>query len=243
MTWLLRICFSVLSFAGLAAPLTPDHSVRGSIVLVESRDPMVRKHKDYSGVVVWLEPLNGSAAPAVAAKPALMIQKDKTFRPHVLAIPVGSSVSFPNLDPVFHSAFSNFNGQIFDVGLYKPGSSRTVAFRREGIVRVFCNIHPQMSAVIVVLGTPYFAVSDKSGAFEIDGVPTGNYQLHVFHERAAPEALDTLARQITVETARLELPPLTISESGYLPEPHKNKYDKDYPPVIEDQPAYSGARQ
>jgi hypothetical protein len=90
-----------------------------------------------------------------------MIQKNKMFTPHVLAVPLSGSVSFPNLDPIFHNAFSNFNGQIFDVGLYKPGSSRTVVFKRAGIVRVFCNIHPQMSAVIAVLDTPYFAVSNK----------------------------------------------------------------------------------
>jgi hypothetical protein len=169
-----------------------------------------------------------------------MHQKNKTFSPHVLAIEVGGSVRFPNEDPIFHNAFSNFNGQIFDVGLYKPGSSRAVPFRSQGIVRVFCNIHPQMSAVIAVLPTPYFAVSDRSGAFEIDNVPAGDYEVHVFHERASPETLDKLVRRISVETARLELPPLTISESGYLPAPHLNKYDKQYPPVI-DQPAYPGA--
>jgi plastocyanin len=240
MTWVLRIFFNTLAFAVLALPATPI-TVRGSVELVASRDPMVRKHKDYSGVVVWLQPLSGPLPPAVPSRPAVMIQKNKTFTPHVLAIPVGGSVSFPNLDPIFHNAFSNFNGQIFDVGLYKPGSSRTVPFMREGIVRVFCDIHPQMSAVIAVLATPYFAVSDKSGSFEIMNVLPGDYRLHVFHERAAPETLDTLEHKITVETALLVLPPLTISESGYLPAPHKNKYGKDYPPVIEVQPAYPGA--
>ena len=170
-----------------------------------------------------------------------MIQKNKMFTPHVLAIPVGASVSFPNFDPIFHNAFSNFNGQIFDVGLYKPGSSRTVAFKREGVVRVFCNIHPQMSAVIVVLKTPYFAVSDKNGAFEISGVPSGEYHLRVFHERAARETLDALARNITVDSEPIDLRALAISESGYLQVPHTNKYGKDYPPVIEDHPAYPGA--
>ena len=242
MTWLWRTFFSALGIAGLAAP-APATTVRGSVELVASRDPMVRRHKDYSGVVVWLEPLGGAVAPAAQSRPAVMIQKNKSFTPHVLAIPVGGSVSFPNLDPIFHNAFSNFNGQIFDVGLYKPGSSRTVVFRREGIVRVFCNIHPQMSAVIAVLGTPYFAVSDKAGAFEIPNVPPGDYQFHVYHERAAPETLDMLARKITVETAQLDLPALSISESGYLSGPHKNKYGKDYPPVIEAEPAYAGAKR
>jgi len=242
MTWVWRTCFSALAVAALAHAATPT-TVRGSVELVASRDPMVRKHKDYSGVVVWLEPLGRPAPPALPARPAVMLQKNKMFIPHVLAIEVGSSVSFPNLDPIFHNAFSNFNGQIFDVGLYKPGTSRTVPFRSEGIVRVFCNIHPQMSAVIAVLPTPYFAVSDKSGAFEIANVPPGEYQFRVFHERAAPETLDKLIRKITVESARLELPPLTISESGYLPAPHMNKYGKDYPAVIEDQAAYPGANK
>jgi plastocyanin len=242
MTWALRTCFSALAFAALAQPATPT-TVRGSVELIDSRDPMVRKHKDYSGVVVWLEPVGRSVPPAQPSQPAVMLQKSKMFTPHVLAIEVGGSVRFPNLDPIFHNAFSNFNGQIFDVGLYKPGSSRTVPFRSDGIVRVFCNIHPQMSAVIAVLPTPYFAVSDKSGVFEISNVPPGDYAFHVFHERASPETLDKLARKVTVETARLELPRLTISESGYLPAPHLNKYGKEYPPVVEQQPAYPGANK
>lgn len=242
MTWALRICFSGLAFAAMAQPATPT-TVRGSVELVASRDPMVRKHKDYSGVVVWLEPVAHAALRAAPSRPAVMVQKNKMFNPHVLAIEVGGQVSFPNEDPIFHNAFSNFNGQIFDVGLYKPGSSRTVSFERVGVVRVFCNIHPQMSAVIAVLPTPYFAVSDKNGAFEISNVPPGDYEFHVFHERAAPETLDRLVKKITVETARLELPPVTISESGYLPAPHLNKYGKEYPPVIDGQPAYGGGNK
>jgi plastocyanin len=200
MTSALRICFSALVLLGLAASATLATSVRGSVELVATRDPMVRKHKDYSGVVVWLEPLVNSVSPAMPSRPAQMIQKNKMFTPHVLAVPLGGTVSFPNLDPIFHNAFSNFNGQLFDVGLYKPGSSRTVVFRRAGIVRVFCNIHPQMSAVIAVLDTPYFAVSNKAGAFEIVNVPPGEYQLHVFHERAAEETLDSLTRKCRTRT-------------------------------------------
>jgi hypothetical protein len=235
MTLALRTCFSALAVVFAVLPVTAT-TVRGSVALVS-------KHKDYSGVVVWLEPLNGPVEPPPPSRPAQMLQKDKTFQPHVLAIPVGGRVSFPNLDPIFHNAFSNFNGQIFDVGLYKPGQSRTVAFKRPGIVRVFCNIHPQMSAVIAVMDTPYFAVSDKTGFFKIENVPPGDYQLHVFHERASAETLDSLTRKIVVEIAALELAPIQISESGYLPVEHKNKYDKDYPPVMEDQPAYPGAKR
>jgi hypothetical protein len=242
MTSALRIYFSVLAALSVVLPVAAT-TVRGSVALVASRDPMVRKHKDYSGVVVWLEPMKGAVDLPLQPRLAQMIQKNKTFTPHVLAIPVGGRVSFPNLDPIFHNAFSNFNGQTFDVGLYKPGQSRTVAFGRPGIVRVFCNIHPQMSAIIAVLDTPYFAVSDKAGVFTIENVPPGEYQFRLFHERASEEVLDSLAHRITIETAALQLPLLEISESGYLPLEHKNKYGKDYPPVIEEQPAYPGAKR
>jgi plastocyanin len=251
MTSALRIFSKMTACAGVTALAialglpAAAATVSGSIELMNSQDPLVRKHKDYSGVVVWLEPLNGTALRVALAepRPAQMIQKNKRFTPHVLAIPVGSAVSFPNFDPIFHNAFSNFNGQIFDVGLYKPGSSRTVEFKREGIVRVFCNIHPQMSAVIVVLKTAYFAVSDKAGAFQIQNVPSGQYEFHVFHERATPETLHALDRKLTVENAALEVPSAAISESGYLQVAHKNKFGKDYPPVAEEQPVYTGARK
>jgi hypothetical protein len=168
-----------------------------------------------------------------------MRQQNKRFLPHVLAVPVGASVDFPNFDPIFHSAFSNYSGQTFDVGLYKPGTSKTVQFTRPGIVRVFCNIHPTMSAVIAVLNTPWFAVSGASGDYEIRGVPPGDYQLHVFHERAAEDTLNHLVRRITVAQASPQiLFPITISETGYIPAPHKDKYGKDYPPVIDADPAY-----
>lgn len=233
-----RICFSAL----FALPALAS-TVRGSILLAGSNDPAVRKHHDYSGVVVWLKPLNGTVVPAglVREHHAKMIQKDKKFIPHVLAIPVNSTVSFPNLDPIFHNAFSNFNGQIFDIGLYPPGRTRTQVFQREGIVRVFCNIHPQMSAVIVVLATPYFAITTATGAFEITNVAAGDYELHLFHERADPEQLQSLERKVKVDAVNLDLPVVSISESGFVQVPHKNKYGKDYAPVI-DQPGY-GAKQ
>jgi len=204
-------------------------TVVGRVGLVLSHDPNVRKHQDYSGVVIWLEPLNGTAALPVASRHAEMIQKDKTFTPHVLAITVGTIVDFPNYDPIFHNAFSNFDGQVFDIGLYPPGTSRSIAFRRAGVVRVFCNIHPTMSAVIVVLRSPYFAVSNKSGVIQIPDVPAGSYRLHVFHERATEQTLDELVRTVDVSADPVQLGPISVSESGYLQVPHKNKLGKEYP--------------
>jgi plastocyanin len=216
-------------------------TVSGRAELVSSHDPNVRQHTDYSGVVVWLEP--ASATPVIPASVgrAQMVQKNKTFTPHVLAIAVGTVVDFPNFDPIFHNAFSNYNGQIFDIGLYPPGTTKSLAFRREGVVRVFCNIHPSMSAVIVVLKSQYFATSAKNGAFEIAHVRAGSYRTHVFHERAAEQTLTALTRTIEVGDIPVELPAVQISESGYLELPHKNKFGKDYPPVT-DSGGYRGTK-
>ena len=238
MTWLWRIFFSSLWLLPVWCA-----SLSGTVVLADSRDSAVRRHKDFSGVVIWLEPPNGAAPPGGGPRRVVMKQQNKHFLPHVLAVPVGASVDFPNFDPIFHSAFSNYSGQTFDVGLYRPGSSKAVVFTRPGIVRVFCNIHPTMSAVIAVLNTPWFAVSRASGEFDIRGVPPGDYMLHVFHERAAEETLQALVRRIMVTQAfTATVSPITISETGYIPAPHKDKYGKDYPPVIDGNPSYGGAK-
>jgi len=201
-----------------------------------------KDRRSNAGVAVWLEPLDGTVVPAIRPGKATMVQQKKEFRPHVLAVPVGTVVDFPNFDPIFHNAFSNAAGQRFDVGLYAPGTSRQVAFRRPGIVRVFCNIHQSMSAVIVVQPTPYLAVSDEKGTFAFSGVAPGRYAVHAFYERATQSALDTLSRDITVGTGPTEVPTLTVSESGYLAVPHRNKYGRDYPPDTGDNPVYSGEK-
>src|SRR5579862_5247011 len=166
MTWPLRT-FSNLLVALAAATNLAAGSVSGRVELRDSQEAAVRKHMDFSGVVVWRDPVAGSIGPATPGATAKMIQKDKTFTPHVLAIRAGTSVDFPNFDPIFHNAFSNYNGKIFDVGLYQPGSSRRERFNSPGVVRVFCNIHANMSAVIVVLNTPYFEVTPKNGSFQL----------------------------------------------------------------------------
>src|SRR5258708_6263948 len=120
-------------------------SVSGKVQLRDSKDSTVSKKMDYSGVVVWLDPVNtpgnATASPVTADPRARMVQKGKTFTPHVLAVRAGTTVDFPNFDPIFHNAFSNYDGKVFDVGLYPPGYSRSVNFQRPGVVRVFCNIH------------------------------------------------------------------------------------------------------
>ena len=121
-------------------------TVTGNVLLISS-DGTPAKKPGNSGVVVWLEPLE--AAPPrspSSAQTVTMDQRNKTFMPHLLAVEVGTAVDFPNSDPIFHNAYSNYNGQVFDLHLYAPGTSRRVVFRRPGIVRMFCNIHEDMSA-------------------------------------------------------------------------------------------------
>jgi hypothetical protein len=206
-------------------------TVGGRVEIVSSQDPAVRKNADYSGVVVWLDPMPGAPPSVRLPNPgkAEMLQKGKHFLPHLLAISLGTVVNFPNYDPIFHNAFSNFDGEIFDVGLYPPGTTRAIEFKREGIVRVFCNIHPAMSAVIVVLKSPYFATSARNGEFSIANVAPGSYRLRVFHERATQQTLDALTRTVEVGRGNTDISKIDVSESGYLLLPHKNKYGKDYP--------------
>ena len=204
--WL--ICFSASLFPLCAA------AVSGRVELRDSRYAPVRNHHDYSGVVIALNPVE-SAVPPAADKHVVMLQKDKTFSPHVLAVQAGSLVEFPNADPIFHNAFSSYNGQVFDIGLYPPGTTRSVRFARPGVVRVFCNIHASMSALIVVVASPYFATTKQDGTFNIADVPPGQYDLTVFHERASERTLAELRRKITVGPDGASLPNMVISEAGY----------------------------
>jgi plastocyanin len=223
----------------LAPAILLAGNVSGEVELTNSKDAAVRKHRDYSGVVIWLEPVDRTPPTAIVRR-VEMLQKDKQFLPHVMAIPLGSTVDFPNLDPIFHNAFSNFSGGQFDVGLYPPKSSRSVTFKHPGIVRVFCNIHSTMSAVIAVLRTPWFAVSLPTGKYTIPNVPAGEYQLHLFHERALSENLQFLEHRINVPESGLVLPLISITETGFLPAPHMNKYGKEYPPTGNES-TYPGA--
>lgn len=225
MIWRWVICFSAI--AGNLAAAT----VSGQVELTNSLDRTVQKGKDYSGVVLWLEPADRSATPATAPRTVKMIQQDKHFVPHVVAIPVGGTVELPNNDPFYHNAFSNFSGEPFDIGLYAPGTARSHTFRHAGIVRVFCNIHSTMSAIIVVAPTLYYVVTPETGKFGIANVPPGDYQLRIFYERALPANLKFLEHRITVPEAGLALPLISISETGFVPEPHPDKHGKPYPPA------------
>lgn len=231
-------CFSLA--AALCLPVAAV-TISGSVLLRDSKLETVAKQKDYSGVIVSAQPVNPEPA-AQQPKRLTMLQKNKIFSPHLLPVMTGTTVDFPNADPIFHNAFSSYSGQIFDVGLYPPGSNRSVKFSRPGAVRVFCNIHPTMSAVILVLDTPYFAATAKDGTFELN-VPPGDYDVRVFHERATEQTLAGMLLRIVVGNEPVRLPTLAVSEAGYLMSPHKDKYGRTYQPAPDDQGIYPVLRK
>ncbi len=239
MTQLPPIFSNVCSILAITPLLLSASTVTGSIELAPASGHAQTHQENRSDVVIWLQPVHSPATRPAPAEHVQLVQKDKMFRPHVLPISVGSVVDFPNVDPIFHNAFSSFDGQLFDVGLYPPGTSRSVHFYRAGIVRVFCNIHPSMSAVILVLDTPFFSRANREGDYEISGVPPGTYEVHVFDERAtAPNS----AILLNVDEGKVEttIPPIHISEAGYVRPPHKNKFGMDYPPSSSELESYPG---
>jgi plastocyanin len=192
---------------------------------------------DYSNVAVWLTPADG-ADPAADSATARsnhqnfqIVQRNKTFEPHVLVVPVGSIVQFPNKDPFFHNVFSLFNGKRFDLGLYEGGASNSARFDHVGMSFLFCNIHPEMSAVVIVVDTRYFALSDREGRVSLANVPDGRYRMHVWYERSSAEELKKLESEIVVSDSTRALVALQVVESGDFKLAHKNKYGQDYTPV------------
>jgi len=134
--------------------------------------------KAIGDAVVWID---APGAPRSAHKAeAVLDQRDLSFSPHVLVVQVGTRVKFPNDDRVFHNVFSFHDGKRFDLGLYPVGAVKYVPFDQPGLSRIFCNIHPQMAAYVMVVDTPYFSVSDESGRFAIAGVPAGEYVAHAW---------------------------------------------------------------
>ena len=196
--------------------------------------------KDTSNAVLWLTPIGLPLDPLRQDPSRIprLVQKNKQFRPSLIVIPVGGKVEFPNEDPFFHNVFSLFEGQRFDLGLYESGTTRFVQFDKPGISYIFCNIHAEMSAVIIAVDTPYYAISDARGEISLPHVPTGRYELSVFHTSVAPDTLRALHREITISEGETSIGTFSLSESD-LQAVHKNKYGRDYDRPDPDSPAYA----
>ena len=129
-----------------------------------------------SKIVVWAEPLEAKAPFVKLATVPQVIQQDKTFFPHVLVVQTGTTVAFPNIDPLYHNVFSYSRTKRFDLGRYQKGKAKQVTFDKPGLVEVFCEIHEDMHSYILVLDTPYFARTDKDGQYSLQA-PVGPYRL------------------------------------------------------------------
>ena len=178
--------------------------------------------------VVWLQPLDPTAGDLQSPSAFKMTQKDKEFHPRLLVVPVGSTVAFPNADSYFHNVFSLYNGRRFDLGLYQSGQTRNVAFNREGVSYIFCNIHPEMSAIIISLKTPYYAQPDAKGLITLHGIPQGLYRLQVWSELASPETLRSLSRIMKVDRSNTVLGTIEIHVGPSGIEEHLNKFGQPY---------------
>ncbi len=219
---------AILTFllgASLINPQTPASSdVRAQLDIAKPPD-----HHHAPAAVLWLKPIQETpAAPFITRQTYTLLQKNRTFKPHVLVVPVGGVVQFPNADPFFHNVFSLFDGKRFDLGLYEAGSTKSVTFSREGVSYIFCNIHPEMSAVILALSSRLFAIADPSGSFQIPDVPSGDYEVHVWIEGVQQPALNGLTRRVHVSTNSADLGRIDIPGGFPAAKSHTNMFGQPY---------------
>jgi plastocyanin len=217
--WVKRMIFAWL----LGTPLTM-HSQR--LLDVTAQAEHLRTQ---APAAIWLTPLHTASISAPATgKTYILLQKNKQFSPHLLIVPVGSVVHFPNADPFFHNVFSEFEGRRFDLGLYEAGSSKEVTFGREGVSYIFCNIHPQMSAVVIALSTPFYSVEGTRGHFHIANVPPDDYMLHVWVEGEGQGTPNVSARRVRISADHTDLGVIHLPLIPHGPAPHDNEYGQKY---------------
>jgi plastocyanin len=211
-----RLVAMLLSLALFVPAAAHAGAVHGQVQLVERGD---KPASDLSQVLVWVE------GPKVSPQPVTerIRMKHKAFVPHVVVVPLGGAVEFPNQDPILHNAFSMTAGNRFDLDLYKKPKSRTWTPRAPGVVRVYCNIHPQMSAIVVVRDNPYWTFVAADGGFTIPDVPEGRWVVTAWHERAG-----AVSRKVEVVADTTTPISITLDASSYKRAPHKNKFGKDY---------------
>jgi plastocyanin len=207
--------------AGTARPATGR--IEGDVIIstaLSTRRPRFRIYADpgpggrppapeaseIRNVVLYVQ--NAPAADAPSETHASMRQDDERFLPHVLPVLRGTTVDFPNGDDVFHNVFSLSSARTFDLGRYPKGSAKAVTFEKSGVVQVFCHIHSDMSAVILVLDNPYFTVPTTAGRYTIGDVPPGEYTVVGWHERIKPvtRTVRVVAGQTTTLDFNIPLP-------------------------------------
>jgi len=203
----------------VASP-SPAATLSGAVQLTADG----KARTDASNAVVWIEGAP-RARSGGAPKAPQMTQASKRFQPRVVVVAKDATVDFPNEDPIYHNVFSVSGGNRFDLGLYRSGSSKSKRFDETGLVRVYCNIHPQMIGFVMVVDSDYVAVTGRDGAFRFDNLPPGSYVLKAWHEEGGETS-----QPVTVRSGAEAPVSISLDVSGFKPAPHKNKYGKDYPP-------------
>jgi len=200
-----------------------EGAVRGMVSVLQSS----KSETGDADAVVWLTRV-GTKETVSPGPTVRLLQKDKRFKPHMLVVTVGTAIEFPNQDPFFHDVFSIYLGKPFDLGLYESGAIRKVRFTQPGVSYIFCNIHPEMSAEVIALSTPYFAVTARNGSFRIPSVPPGRYRLEIWHELATQSELKSLSREVEIADGDNPLATMTLHAS-HAHDDHMNKYGEAYP--------------
>lgn len=206
------LLLAVVSGAGWA------DEIRGRLVLMEKDGRRPARGEDPTRAVVWFEPASGAEAGETVT--GEIVTRGKDFEPKVLAVPRGSRIDFPNRDPILHNVFSVSSGNAFDLGFVRRGESGAAEFSEPGVVRIFCNVHQDMVAHVVVLDTPWYTRPAEDGTFRLEDLPPGPGRLHVWHERAETRVFEMDPGDAPLE-ARLEITQPRVP-------PHLNKFGRRY---------------
>jgi plastocyanin len=183
-------------------------------VTLSGRITLVGGDADPTEAVVYFIPqaANGTSGREEPSETLEIVTRDKSLSPTVLAVSRGSEVRFPNEDPILHNLFSVSPGNDFDLGVYGPGESPSVSFEQPGVVNIYCNVHHDMHAHVLVVDTPWRAQSDADGNFRLTGLPPGKGELHIWHRQSDRwsrpiELPANAALEATLEVTRPRLPP------------------------------------
>ncbi|HUP61842.1 MAG TPA: hypothetical protein VNA69_15655 [Thermoanaerobaculia bacterium] len=172
--------------------------------------------------LVWLDAAGKSPKRPAAA--FTLTTRSKAFLPHVVAVPAGSTINFPNEDPIAHNLFSLTPGNTFDLGLYRRGGGKAHKFEKPGVINIYCNVHPNMSAVVHVMSTPWYGFADANGNYSFD-VPPGRYRVTAWNEQGGSAATEIEVKNDgKVAGATL----LTIDGRTFRLVQHTNKFGKTY---------------
>jgi plastocyanin len=215
-----KVALPVLAALIVALPVANGQGpVSGQISIVERPGEQT---EDLGNAVIYLELPAGTKVKVPAASEAMALQA-RQFSPRVRVVSEGSKVEFSNQDPFSHNVFSKATQGPFDTDVFGRGKKKSTTIKAAGIYPLYCNVHPRMTAFLVTVNTPYYALAGADGRFSIGNVPPGTYKLHVWHERAAEQTAT-----VTVGAGGVGGLKYQLDARNFKFVQHKNKNGKDY---------------